>query len=129
MASTVVMKPPVSHDEDEELSDEQIQQLLAEASARLTTSAENDQIVVTRTQTSGRLIPRLQTTISHAPYIREINGVATADPKLLISEEQRRLADSLRTVDTDSTSKKMVSRPCYSYLPASHEENISQYFP
>jgi len=129
MASAVVMKPPISHDEDEELSDQQIQQLLAEANAWLTTSAGNGQIVVTRTQSSGRLTPKLQTTISHAPYIRERNGIATADPKLLISEEQRRLADSLRTVDIASTSKKMVSNPCPSNHYALHEENISQYFP
>jgi hypothetical protein len=101
------MNPPMPHDEDEELSDEQIQQLLEEAKQRLITSAD-EQRVPARRQQSGRSIPRLQTTTNHAPYIREKDGIATADPKLLISEEQRKLAETLRPIEPAGTSQKTV---------------------
>jgi hypothetical protein len=104
------MLAPPAQFEDEELSDDQIQQLLEEARARLERPTDNERRFAARTQSSGRLIPRLQTVAPHAPYIREKDGIATADPKSLISEEQRRLADSLRTVDIMSISKKNVRR-------------------
>lgn len=108
------MSRPLPHEEDEEnaqeeLSDEQIQQLLKEATTRLTKPAQHDQRVSTPTQTSGRLIPKLQTTTPHAPYIREVNGIATANPKLLISEEQRKLSNTLRSVETAGRSRRPVS--------------------
>jgi chromatin segregation and condensation protein Rec8/ScpA/Scc1 (kleisin family) len=104
------MMPPPAQFEDEELSDDQIQQLLEEARARLERPTDNEQRFAARTQSTGRLIPRLQTVVPHALYIREKDGIATVDPKLLISEEQRKLAESLRTVDTMSVSKKRVRR-------------------
>jgi len=120
MADAALMSLSVPH-EDEELSDEQILQLLEEAKARLFTSADEKQISA-RTQHSGRLIPRLQTTTPHAPYIREKDGIATADPKLLISDDQRKLAETLRPLESASTSKKMV-RICTVYtFSTSHEE-------
>lgn len=97
--------------EDEELSDEQIQWLLGEAKARLTRFTENLQRSSDRKQPSGRLIPRLQTVISHAPYIREKDGIAKADPKMLISNEQRKLAETPRTIESVSAFKKTVRRP------------------
>jgi hypothetical protein len=111
----------LTHEEDEEneqeeLSDKQIQQLLREATARLTNSSQNDKRLAASTQTSGRLIPKLQTTNPHAPYIRDMSGVAVSDPKLLISEEQRKLSDTLRSVDTAAPSKKTVSYLCNSCL-------------
>jgi hypothetical protein len=109
--------------EDEELSDDQIQQLLEEARARLERPTQKEQRVAARTQSSGRLIPRLPTITPHSPYVREKDGIATADPKLLISEEQRKLAESLRTVDTMSTSKKTVRRHRPS-LPKLHMRKI-----
>lgn len=101
------MSPPISYEEDEELSDEQIQQLLEEAKGRLTASAEHDRRISARAQSSGHLIPRLQTITPHAPYIHEKDGIAIADPKLLISAEQRKLAESLPTIEPASSSKKM----------------------
>jgi hypothetical protein len=116
------MSCPLPHEEDEEnaqeeLSDEQIQQLLKEATTRLAEAAQHDQRVSTPTQKSGRLLPKLQTTTSHASYIREVNGIATADPKLLISEEQRKLSENLRSVETAGHLKRPVSTPHNSYQP------------
>lgn len=127
MARNVPTSRPLPHEEDEEnaqeeLSDEQIQQLLKEATARLTSPQQHDQRISAPTQISGRLIPKLQNTNAHAPYIREVNGVAIADPKLLISEEQRKLSDNLRDVDTAAPSKKLVGFILI-HIATSHEEN------
>jgi hypothetical protein len=129
MASAAMTSPPISYEEDEELSDEQIQQLLEEAKARLTASAEHDQRVSARAQSSGRLIPRLQTITPHAPYIHEKDGIAIADPKLLISAEQRKLAESLPTIEPAGSSKKMVRTLHNPRFRILHEENISHYIP
>jgi hypothetical protein len=110
MATITVMSSPAPHDEDEEISDEQIQLLLEEARARLKTSPGNDKRLSTRTHSTGRLGPRLQTAAAHAPYIHEKDGVARADPKLLISEEQRKLAETLPAIEPAGTSHKTVRK-------------------
>ena len=109
MASSDVLAHPPLFDDDEELSDEQIQQLLKDAEARLARSSESDQRGGVSTQSSGRLIARSRTVTPYASYIQEKDGIATVDPKILISEEQRKLSETLRTVETATVSKKIVS--------------------
>lgn len=107
MAPTAVTARLTTVDDDEELSDEQIQQLIGEAEARLT-SPSAISLRVTASIPPGRPLPRLQTVMSHTTYIREKNGIAIVDPKLLISEEQKKLSDTSPTVDIASKGRKLV---------------------
>lgn len=133
MAKLIRTRSQPTHEEDaeneqEELSEKQIQQLLKEATARLTNPSQNHKRLAPSNQTSGRLIPKLQTSNPHAPYIREVNGVAVSDPKLLISDEQRKLSETLRSIETAALSNKTVRHSRNPSLDL-HEENTSHYIP
>ena len=107
MAPTTVTARPTTVDDDEELSDDQIQQLLEEAEARLKRPSAIHQRLTASVQ-PGRSLPRLQTVMPHATYIREKDGIATVDPKFLISKEQEKLSETLPTVEIASKGRKLV---------------------
>lgn len=104
----------LSEPKPEILSDEQIEQLLQEAEDRLQQKAGLEIVKLSEVQTQQRpKIPSLQHGLDRATYITEHNGVAKADPNLLINKEQEKMAHELRPVKKGTDSKKAVCR----YVP------------
>lgn len=110
------LRPRGNESESEELSDSEIQRLLKEAEARLRAAAE------AKTETphpptdyvgSGTAkrtpLPTLKVGFKDEPYIHNHNGIAQADPARIVGQEQRKLADILRAVESKDKSKKTVS--------------------
>ncbi|EHY57471.1 dTDP-fucopyranose mutase [Exophiala dermatitidis] len=99
------------------LTDEQIDQLLVEAEARLrekaglsSTSAGADEISLNTTgvKTKQRKpLPKLQHGLAQQTYIKDNHGVAEAKPQATIPKDQRKLADGLRSVEVAEKAKKI----------------------
>ena len=109
---------PVAVKETELLTDDQIEQLLQEAEARLRAKAgqlpptESEDVIALQesepAQSKRRAIPRLQHGLNSSSYISEKNGVAQVNPTLLTTPSQQKLADGLRSVETKQRNKKEV---------------------
>jgi len=89
--------------ETDDLSEEQIEQLLQQAEARL--RAESS--VVPFSETSDRL-PRLDTSALVKPYVNTKGDVARADSSRLIDEKTRKLAEGVRMVEDPVVMKRKL---------------------
>ncbi|PGH14423.1 hypothetical protein AJ79_03066 [Helicocarpus griseus UAMH5409] len=99
----------ISHEQEEALSDDQIQSLLLEAENRLRFADQHDS-----TQPSSSLrIPALDASQTVQPYIHEKDDVAAFDQSRGLTDEQKKLAETIRSVPSipDSQSKKSKERP------------------
>ncbi|KAL1960014.1 hypothetical protein VTO42DRAFT_682 [Malbranchea cinnamomea] len=134
MASNPVLQDPKpdsmqqeERNENEILSDEQIQALLQEAETRLrgsTTSEDSDKQVVSLDAVSesytGPKIPRLNSDKTLKPYVREVNGVATIDKAKTVPEKIKKLSETIRTVEKQEPKKskeKPTAGPQWFHLP------------
>lgn len=137
-----VLDSPVMGLEDREpevLTDAQIEELLQEAEDRLRQKAglppniDNETLslsaVVAPSATKIHL-SKLEHNLDRSSYIKNHNGVAKTNPSLMVPTEQRKMADGLRSLDTQQTSgKKIVSNPSIFISLTQHEEILSQTFP
>ena len=95
--------------DDEELSDTEIQRLLKEAEIRLrATSGSTELTDAADTKEKRKPLPKLHSGLQTKAYIQEKNGIALADPARLVAADQRKLADTLWSVEDLSKSKKTV---------------------
>jgi hypothetical protein len=119
-----VLDIPVMQPGDREaeiLTDAQIEELLQEAEDRLRQKAGLTSNVDTGTLSlssssplpASRIrLPKLDHNLDRSSYIKDHNGVAKTNPSLMVSTEQRKMADGLRTLNTQQTTgKKIVSDP------------------
>ncbi|KAL1972456.1 hypothetical protein VTN31DRAFT_6870 [Thermomyces dupontii] len=103
--------------EDEILSDEQIQQLLEQAESRLRTAATDSSSIAPK-------VPKLPSNRGLQAYIREKNEVAVVDPFKIVSSEEKKLAEEIRTVrplvDENSSKKSEDAGADWFNLPKAH---------
>lgn len=88
---------------DEDLTDEQIEQMLARATARL---QQKSSIVQSDEGKYNFNFPKLSTGQLERPYLRVKGDIVSADPKRLLAQEHRRQANGIRKVEDPVTSKK-----------------------
>merc|ERR1711939_843634 len=104
--------------ESSTLSEDQIDQLLQEAEARLRSKTgtsvathSQDELTLSLNEDKPEFakrqpIPSLQHGLDKTSYIQDHGGVAQIRPELLASTDQQKLADQLRPVDIKGKSKK-----------------------
>lgn len=105
-------------EDDEELTEEQMQALLkqAEVNLRERNSSNSDSQVQLRSAAAEFKLPKLNATDVPAPYIQTNGDVARVDPSRLVDAQQRELANSIRKVEDPVAVKKKqieVSRSCF----------------
>ncbi|KAF2159820.1 hypothetical protein M409DRAFT_70725 [Zasmidium cellare ATCC 36951] len=92
---------------DEELTDEQIEQLLARATARLQEKAKQQQL--TKSHTQEFKFPKLDAGLLEKPYVETKGDVATVDASRLLEEKHRKQANGTRKVEDPVTAKKAAA--------------------
>ncbi|KAF2773486.1 Fcf2-domain-containing protein [Teratosphaeria nubilosa] len=100
----------VAHTEsaaDGDLSDEQIEQLLATASARLQEKSHSKDLAKTNPRNSYTF-PKLNAGKLEKPYVSSRGEVALIDAPRLLEQKQRKLADGIRKVEDPVASKKLA---------------------
>jgi hypothetical protein len=93
--STKLVTPDYERLDDEDLSPERIDEILIRAAARL----KEQRNLLQRTSPAHKALPKLNSGSLPNPYMRSTRGVVRLEPKRLISEGQRRLADNARSVE------------------------------
>ena len=104
--------------EEEDLTDEQIGQLLARAAARLKQKSQSKELVQAD-ETLEYTFPKLQTGHLEKPYVTREGDVATPDASRLLEEKQRKQANEIRKVEDPVTAKKAAVEVCESFVPSS----------
>ncbi|KAK0292027.1 dTDP-fucopyranose mutase [Friedmanniomyces endolithicus] len=88
-----------------DLLDDQIEELLARATARLQQKATTQELATSRPKQHFNF-PKLDTGKVEKPYISSKGDVATVDAKRLLEEKQRKQANTVRNVEDPVTAKK-----------------------
>lgn len=101
-----MVAPKADTSEVEDLSEEQIEQLLQQAEARL--KAETSVIVLQQKDETVARLPRLDTSALTKPYVDTHGVIARADPGRLVDEGVRKLADGIRTVEDPVVTKRKL---------------------
>ena len=92
---------------DEDISDEQIEALLARATAR----AQANSTITTQDSESSKNkfnFPKLNAGELDKPYVSTSGDIATVDSKRLLDEKQRRQASGPRKVEDNVAAKKLA---------------------
>ena len=101
---------------DEDLTDEQIDALLARATARLKAKAQTQEVAKLDKAEATYTFPKLQVGMLEKPYVSTSkHNVATADSARLVDDKQRKKADGIRRVEEPVKAKKLaeeVRRTC-----------------
>ncbi|KAK3713925.1 dTDP-fucopyranose mutase [Vermiconidia calcicola] len=92
---------------DEDLTDEQIEQLLARATARLQEKSKSKD-VVKLSEGNKYTFPKLETGRLEQPYVSTKDGIATLDSPRLLDEKHRKQANGVRKVEGPLTAKKLA---------------------
>ncbi|KAJ5779028.1 hypothetical protein N7457_006748 [Penicillium paradoxum] len=101
-------------DAQEDLTDDQIQQLLLEAETRL----RGSNALGTQTEETSLRIPKLSPGSTLEPYVRQGDGVATVDAAKIVNQQQKELSNSLRSVGVKKENKdKPTAGPEWFNLP------------
>jgi hypothetical protein len=100
---------------DEELTDEQIEELLARATARMKAkSGQKKTDDVLKLDTTERYnFPKLDPGQLQKSYVSQENGLANVDSSRLVDEQQRKQANGVRKVEDPTTAKKLAMEVCY----------------
>jgi len=116
----------------ESLNEEQIEQLLQEAETRsrekagIITQVQNEEdegnLTLSTESVTRKPLPRLKHGLGRNSYIHEKHGVVHVNPDLVVGKQQKKLADTLRTVDILEKSKKVVRPSLVSNFCCSNEE-------
>ncbi|KXT13709.1 hypothetical protein AC579_8104 [Pseudocercospora musae] len=93
------------HSEDD-LTDEQIEELLARATARLQEKAKDRQLTKHTVQT--RNLPKLDAGDLEKPYVSTKGSVATIDSSRLLDQKQRKKAEGIRKVEDPVAARKVA---------------------
>ncbi|SMR56830.1 unnamed protein product [Zymoseptoria tritici ST99CH_3D1] len=92
---------------DDELSDEQIEQLLARATARLQEKSKQTQLIQ-KNESHSYTFPKLDAGALEKPYVTTKGDIATVDSSRLLKEKLRKQAEGIRKVEDPVTSKKAL---------------------
>jgi hypothetical protein len=92
---------------DEDLTDEQMEQLLARATARLQQKATPAQSKKTG-EKAPYTFPKLNPGALEKPYVTTQGDVATVDATRLLEEKHRKQANGIRKVEDPVASKKLA---------------------
>ncbi|KZZ92222.1 Fcf2 pre-rRNA processing [Ascosphaera apis ARSEF 7405] len=112
--SAVAVESPQTHHEPEILTDAQIQALLEEAEQRLTGANPSQQALAAASSSSSRAqgkygIPSLGHVQVSKPYVHDDGVVARIDKPKLVPEKEKKLSETIRSVEPiplDGKSKK-----------------------
>ncbi|KAJ5902484.1 Fcf2 pre-rRNA processing [Penicillium taxi] len=91
---------------EEDLNDDQIQQLLLEAEARLRPNGQISQGL----DVASLKIPKLSSGSSLEPYIRQQNDIAVVDSTQLVDPKEKKLANSLRSTQAITAKKPSTDK-------------------
>ncbi|KAI5306132.1 hypothetical protein KEM56_002112 [Ascosphaera pollenicola] len=109
-AVAVESKKTNTHPEPEVLTDAQIQALLEEAEQRLTGAKPSQQVVASSARAQGKYgIPSLDPVQVSKPYVHDDGVVARVDKPKLVSDKEKKLSETIRSVEPiplDGKSKK-----------------------
>lgn len=113
---------------DEDLTDDQIKQLLQQAELRLRKQSTDLRAINKPTQS----LPKLDVGNITQPYIKANGGISRVDSSYLLDKHARDLADQPRKAKSNSVEKKKLAEVCdhffsFSVLTQSHQ-SISIYF-
>ncbi len=97
--------------EEEDLSDEQVRDLLRQAEIRLREKAEGP----SRTRNSTQSLPKLHIGSISQPYIRTEGGISRVDSSCLLEKDVRDLADQPRETKLISVEKKKLAEVCHDH--------------
>jgi hypothetical protein len=87
--------PNHDYPDDEDLSPERIDEILIRAAARL----REQRNLLQRISPAHKCLPKVDSGSLPTPYMRSTKGIVRLEPKSLVSEEQRRLANNPRSVE------------------------------
>ena len=120
---------------EEELSDEQMQEMLAQAARRRKEDASVALFDKDDKDKANQFnFPKLNTGEMVQPYVSNAGDVATVDRSRLLAEQDRKLSNQIRKVeDPVAVKKKMLEVCLYSFislhsLPLAYEENYPNFF-
>lgn len=109
--------------EDEDLTDDQMQAILAQAAARL----QQKQIAkLSEQEQKHYTFPRLETGTIARSYVSHKDGVAQLDPSRRLNEKDRKLSNQIRKVEDPvvvSKRKDEVRMRIFFYVYAYEEDN------
>lgn len=98
---------------DEDLSDEQIEQLLQQAEARLRGETLSDSLVPSIRSFLAQG-PKLQTTSLPAPPVQKKGSITRANPGILVDETQRKaFSHGVRKVEDPVTVREEKFKVCF----------------
>ncbi|KAJ5545355.1 Fcf2 pre-rRNA processing [Penicillium sp. DV-2018c] len=101
-------------DAQDDLTDDQIQQLLLEAETRL----RDSNALSTKTEDASLKIPKLSSGSSLEPYVRQGDDVAIVDAAKITDRKQKELSNSLRSVGIKKqNTEKPTAGPEWFNLP------------
>lgn len=96
-------------DMEDDATDEQIEELLARATARLKAKRQStSHDVLKLDHGESYTFPKLETGKLEKPYVSHKDGVANVDAARLVAEQQRKQANGVRKVEDPVTAKKLA---------------------
>lgn len=118
------------------LSDEEIEKLLNEAENRLRvkagleTTEQDDNVLaldadVAPSSVQRVHLPKLEHNLEKSSYLKHQNGIARTNSSLTIPTEQLKMAEGLRSIVSEQTSKKVVCSP----LPSLESIHMRKIYP
>lgn len=113
---------------DEDISDEQIEQLLARATSRLQEKSQDNQLTQSTTQHNFHF-PRLDAGQLEKPYVSTKNDIATVDASRLLQEKHRKQANGPRKVEDPVISKITAAEVCLHSLHPTHHPTMRKIIP
>lgn len=111
MAVTTTLERAEDRDANDELTDQQIEELLTQATARLQAKAVSSAVARPSEQQRYKF-PKLETGKLDKPYISTENNVAILDKSVLRSEQMREQSKGIRRVEDPALLKKAVEEVC-----------------
>lgn len=108
--------------QDDDLTDEQVEQMLLRATERLKRSSSTE--LAKKAEAQRYNFPKLQTGQLKTPYVSSDGNVATLDSKRVSDQTQRKGANGIRRVEDPLASKKAAQevRHLLPYLVYGYEE-------
>lgn len=107
LPTLVIMAVAALHSatQDGDLTDEQIEQMLARATERLKERPQSNELA-RKDEGQRYTFPKLKTGKLQQPYVSSNGDVATLDSKRLLEQKQRKSASGIRKVEGPVASKK-----------------------
>lgn len=125
MAAALQLPTQATLSPAEDMTDEQIEQELLAATARLQAKSKDTQLQVAKqNESKGITIPKLNTGDLPLPYVSMDGHIATVDASRLVDERYRKL--QVRTVEDPVVAKKAAEEVCIytlAYNTPGYEEN------